>query len=378
MEHGIERRHHRQQRLRGADVRGRLFAADMLLARLQGQPVGLPSGRVDADAHDPARHRPLQIVAAGHEARMRPAIAHRHAEPLRGADADIGPHRARLFQQAQRQQVGRDDRDAARGVQRLAFGAEVADIAEGAGILEDRAEHLGRIAGARRALDDLDPQRRGARLDHGDGLRVQVVADEERLCLGLRGPLRHRHRLGGRGRLVQQARVRNRQPGQVRDHGLEVQKRLEPPLRDFGLVGRVGGVPGRVFQDVALDRGRRDGAVIPLPDQAGHHRVLARHVAHEAEQLMFGQRRPVERPVLPDRAGDRLPDQLVEAVAAHGLEHLGHLGRRRADMAAVGEVVGVVVGGGPAGHGITRALGPSGPDASTAGRPDRGPRHLLS
>ena len=43
----IHRCHHRQQRLRRADVRRRLFAADVLLARLHGEPVGLVAARID-------------------------------------------------------------------------------------------------------------------------------------------------------------------------------------------------------------------------------------------------------------------------------------------------------------------------------------------
>jgi hypothetical protein len=37
--HRVHRRHHREQHLRGADVGGRLLAANVLLARLQREPV---------------------------------------------------------------------------------------------------------------------------------------------------------------------------------------------------------------------------------------------------------------------------------------------------------------------------------------------------
>ena len=47
VEHRIHRRHHRQQSLRRAHVRGRLFAADVLLAGLQGQTVGAVAMRID-------------------------------------------------------------------------------------------------------------------------------------------------------------------------------------------------------------------------------------------------------------------------------------------------------------------------------------------
>ena len=43
----VHARDHRQQHLRGADVRGRLVAADVLLARLQRQAVGRLAAAVD-------------------------------------------------------------------------------------------------------------------------------------------------------------------------------------------------------------------------------------------------------------------------------------------------------------------------------------------
>ncbi len=347
---GIEPRHDGQQRLRGADVRGGLFAADMLFARLQRQAIGLISGGIDGHAHDAAGHGALELVAAGHECRMRSAIAHRHPEALRRADADIGPHRAGFLQQAQRQQVRRDDRDRPRVMQRGTIRRQVADMAERPRILKDRAEHLRRVQRLGRATDDPDSQRRGAGFDHGDGLRVQVVADEERLGLRFRHAVRHRHRLGRGGRLVQQAGIGDGQAGQIGHHRLIVQQRLKPSLGDFRLIGCIGGIPGRVFQNVALDRRWRDGAVIALSDQAGHHPVLPGHLAHQTQQLAFRQRRPVQRGVLADRLRHGLVDQLVQRADADGAQHVVHLGDRRADMAAIGEIVGVVGGGGPAGH----------------------------
>ena len=68
----------------------------------------------------------------------------------------------------------------------------------------------------------------------------------------------HGHRLGRGGGLVEQRGVGEVEAGQVHHHLLEVQQRLQPALADLGLVGRVGGVPARVLQHVALDHRRRD------------------------------------------------------------------------------------------------------------------------
>ena len=350
VKHGIERCHHRQQRLRGTDIAGRLLAPDMLLAGLQRQPIGAVAAGIDGHADDPPGHGALQLILAGHEPGMRPAIAHRHPEPLRRTHGDIGPHRARLLQQAQRQQIGGDHGQRPGGMQRSDIAAQIADMAIGAGILENRAKDLRRIQILGGTDDDLDPQRRGAGLDHRDGLRMQATVHKERPGLRLRLPLRHGHRLGRRCRLVQQAGIGDGQAGQIADHGLEIQQGLQPALRDLGLIGRIGRVPCRIFQNVALDRWRRDGTVIALTDQTGHHPVLLRDLLHPGQQRGFGQRRPVQRLALPDRGGHGLLDQRIKAVRPHRLQHLGHLRRRGADMAAIRKIIGVIVGRAPTGH----------------------------
>ncbi len=86
----VHRRHHGEQHLRGADVARRLLAADVLLARLQREPVGGVAVGVDRDADEAAGQLAGERVGDGHEAGVRAAEAHRHAEALRGADHDAG------------------------------------------------------------------------------------------------------------------------------------------------------------------------------------------------------------------------------------------------------------------------------------------------
>ena len=71
---------------------------------------------------------------------------------------------------------------------------------------------------------------------------------------------------GGRASSSSEALAIGR-PVRSRDQGLEVEQRFEPALRNFGLVGGVGGVPAGVFQEVAQDDARRVGAVVTLPIQ---------------------------------------------------------------------------------------------------------------
>ena len=75
---------------------------------------------------------------------------------------------------------------------------------------------------------------------------------------------------------VEQRGVGDVEPGEVADHGLEVEQGFEPALADLRLIRRVRRVPGRVLQDVALDHRRQDGAGIALADQRREYLVAAR------------------------------------------------------------------------------------------------------
>ena len=85
--------------------------------------------------------------------------------------------------------------------------------------------------------------------------------------------LRHGHGLRRCGPFIQQGGIGHVHSGEIDHHALEVQQGLQPPLRDFSLVGRVGGVPAGILQDVALNYSRCDGPVITLPDKR-----LAQHI----------------------------------------------------------------------------------------------------
>ena len=90
--HAIHRRDVREQRLRRADVRRRLLAPDVLLARLQRHAVREIAVRVDGHADDAAWSLPDECFARRQKRRVRSAIAHRHAEPLRASNDDVSAH----------------------------------------------------------------------------------------------------------------------------------------------------------------------------------------------------------------------------------------------------------------------------------------------
>ena len=114
------------------------------------------------------------------------------------------------------------------------------------------------------------------------GLGMGVVVDHEAGRIGAGEAAGHRHRLGGGGRLVEQRGVGDREPGQLADHGLEVEQRLQPALADLRLVRGVRGVPGGVLEHVAADDRRGVGIGVPHADQARPQPVLVGEPAQGA------------------------------------------------------------------------------------------------
>ena len=287
----VESGHHSKQHLCGADVRGGLLAADMLLAGLQGKTVGHAPAAVLADADKPSRDRALMRRAAGKEGGMRPAIAEGHAKSLRRAENHVCPQRAGGFDHRQRQQVACHDGKAASGLHRLDLRLDVAHLATAGRIADQGAETSLAIGLGCRADLQLDADRLGPRAQHRDGLRMRVGIDPEDAGLGPVRAERHRHAFGGGCRLVEQRAIRDVHAGQFKHHRLEIQDGFKPALRDFRLVGRIGGIPGRVFQHVAQDHRRGVAIIISHADHRGHDPVPSGNGAHFVQHLGLGQRR---------------------------------------------------------------------------------------
>ena len=125
-----------QQRLGGADIAGRLVAADMLFAGLQGHAQGRVAAPVHRDADDAPGQRPGMLAAGREKGRVRPAIAKRHAEALGVADHNIGPGLAGRGDQRQAQEVGRDRDQGGPGMRHLNERARVAQLPAGTRILQ--------------------------------------------------------------------------------------------------------------------------------------------------------------------------------------------------------------------------------------------------
>ena len=271
MPNRIHAGHHRQQHLRGADIRCRLFPPDMLLAGLQRQAHGRRAGGIKRDPHQPPRQQPLQAILHRNKRSMRPAITQRHAKALRGADNDIRAHLPRRRQQHQRQRVRRHNRNGAMLGGHGNLRRQVTQFTRRARILQQNGKglfrHNGLSHGSHLGHHHPKPHRLSPHPHHRQRLRMQISRHHQRGRFALMRGMRHGHRLGRRGALIQKAGIGHRQPGQAGYHGLEIDQRLQPPLGNLRLIGRIGGVPARIFQNIAQDDRRRMGAVIPQPDQ---------------------------------------------------------------------------------------------------------------
>jgi hypothetical protein len=151
---------------------------------------------------------------------VRPAIAHRHAEALRGADDDIRAHLARRRQQRQSESGSAATMARPPAACTAAISArQVAHLAGRAGILQHQREGL-LAAQAPRSRPARRPPpakpsgsarvRTTARSADAHRPRSTIVSD-----LPLRRGMGQRHRLGRRGRLVEQRGIGDRQAGEV-------------------------------------------------------------------------------------------------------------------------------------------------------------------
>ena len=295
--------------------------------------------RVLRDADEPPGHLALAVVARREERRVRAAEAQRHAEALRAADRDVGAELARRRQQRQREQIGRHATSApascARSHERRASRAIAPSVA---GYCSSTPNTSAANSNAAAIADDAPRCRAAAARVRTTSIVCgwQSSDDEERRR-------RRRRRLANAYTapsprpprcLVEQRRVRDRQPGQVGDHRLEVEQRLEPALRDLRLVGRVLRVPARVLEDVALDHRRRDAVGVAHADERPPDLVLRRQRAQLVEHRRLGhRRRQLQRAREPDVGGHGLRDQLVERGDAERAQHLGVVARVGADVA---------------------------------------------
>ena len=178
--------------------------------------------------------------------------------------------------------------------------------------------------------DDFDAERLGASGQHGGGLPVNVAVNDQPVRRSAHRPVHQGHRLGGCGALVEHRGVGDLESGEVTDHGLEVQQRLEPALADLRLIRRVGGVPRRALKYVAAQHRWGERVEVALPDHRHRDGVGVGERPQFCQRLVLGGGRReliqtgrhlirVQR--VEDACGQRLVGELVERTHTDGREH---------------------------------------------------------
>ena len=339
----VHRRHHRQQHLRGADIACRLVPPDVLFAGLQRQSVR--RGPVGVERHSDEATGQLSGVLGVHGeiAGVRSPESHWHTESLGAAECDVGSDLAGRRDERHGEQVGADCDQRTTVVCLRDHVAPVDDGAAGARQLGDDPEELAfRQALPEVGLDDFDAERLGASGQHGGGLRVNVAVDDQPVRRPAHRPVHQGHRLGGRGALVEHRRVGDLESGEVTDHGLEVQQRLEPALADLRLIRRVSGVPRRVLKYVAAQHRWGQRVEVALPDHRHRDGVGVGERPQFCQRLVFGGRRReliqtgchlIRGQRVEDARGQRLVGELVERTHTDGRQHGGDGVGVRSDMA---------------------------------------------
>ena len=247
----------------GADVAGRLLAADVLLARRQRQHEAALAVGIDGLAGEAARASGARISRASRTGRHR---GRRNSARCRST----GPRRRRC-RRPSRPATRQAPSDTA-SVTTAISSAPLAWRLRRSGVRSRRwpkksgfctttqlvsssiaAENVFGQHGGLHAIDLVAGEARQRRADLGV-MRMQA-AGEHRL-LAPRDAMRHQHRLAAGGRAVVHRGVGDLHAGQQRDLGLELEQHLQRALRDLRLIGRVAGQ-----ELAALDQmidGRRD------------------------------------------------------------------------------------------------------------------------
>ena len=198
--------------------------------------------------------------------------------------------------------------------------AVIGHSAAGLGVLQQDAEERPlREPCAVIAHLHLDADGVCAGLHHRDGLRQAGVGDKEAVAAVLGDAVAHVHGLRRRRGLVEQRGVGAGEAGEVHHHGLEVEQRFQSALRDFRLIGRIGGVPTWILQDVALDDGRRDRVVVAEADHGARDAVAPSKLCQRRQHVSLGA---AFRKVFRNRSADRFRHsgihERVEGFVAHG------------------------------------------------------------
>ncbi len=289
---GLEphRRRQRHQPLVGADVRGRLGAADVLFAGREGQAEGPVAVFVHRLAGETARHLADVFFRTGEEAEVRSAEPGGDAEALSFAAHHVETETAAAGKQSERRRLRHHlHREGAARAGGLGDPGKVLDDAEEVGRLHcNAARFRGCCAdpvgiespvGSGGDGDDVDAGGPGIGLQNPPVHGVDRLRHHGGVAFSALNAVAEEHRFDQRRGAVVQRGVGHLELGEAGHQSLELEDDLEGALRNLGLVRCVGGEELRPRQHRVDDRGL-DVAVDAGAEKArhaGHREVFGRH-----------------------------------------------------------------------------------------------------
>ncbi len=218
---------------------------------------------------------------------------------------------------------------------RVRDGLQVGDATENVGILHhdaagvfidprDQASRVGRGLHGGRGMRDfvIGEFRHG--LDDLGIVRVQRAREHDFALFAPSDATGHRHRFPAGGRAIIHARIGHRAAIETRDLALEFEQHLQRALRDFRLVGRVGGQELAALDDV-IDAGGDMVLIRPCPEEerrVGRRQVLLRQPPHMLFDRHFAgmHRQPMDRAIEPCLLG-HIGEQRIHIGCADFFEH---------------------------------------------------------
>ena len=275
----------------GADVRRRLVATNMLLARRERQHIAAASVGVDGLAAEAPGHLP-QIG-------LRASRTGRHRARRRRADCrSTGPRRRRYRRPSRRAASRRPSETASVKTaissapcawQASAIGVRSRRLPNTSGVCTMTQETLSSIAAtmssrARTSGASVDDLVAGEMRDRAHDLRImRMQPAREHGLAPLGDAMRHQRRLGAGGRAVIHGGVGDLHAGEHGDLRLELEQILQRALRYLRLIGRVAGQELRAL-DQMIDARRNVMLIGAGADEEGRARGRDIALRHSAEQ----------------------------------------------------------------------------------------------
>lgn len=287
--------------------------------------------RIDRLADDAAGNDAGQRFRHSEICGMWAAKAHRYAVTLHGANGHVRAPRRRRFHDRQRQRIGHGNNECALG---LRIGNHLAEVAIDAACIRPRHDDCRRVIINRVPGFDLPAEWFSAGVHNINRLRMQLTCKQDTAALVSVMPAGNANGFSNRSRFIEKRGAGDRQAGQFCNQRLEVEQKLKTTLADFRLVRRIGGVPGRIFKQIALDDRRRMHTMIARADEALLHHVAAHDGIQLCKRIGFTERcRQIKRTVQTDRRRNRLGDEGFHGRKAERRKHCALVFQSRPDMA---------------------------------------------